>query len=223
MFTGIVQTIGTVQAAHRLGPDMKLVVAPGVLDRAAIRIGDSVSVNGVCLTVVSLAGNHLQFDISAETVSRSTFAWLSKGAKVNLELALLPTDRLGGHIVTGHVDGLGELIEREEAGSSVGMRFRVSAALSRFIAEKGSISIDGVSLTVNNVEEQVFNVNIVPHTLQETTLGAFSVGQQVHVEVDLIARYVERLLAVKNTAVDTTTLDKEMLATYGFMRVGDQE
>ncbi len=222
MFTGIIQTIGTIQAVHRRGPDIKLVIDPGGLDRGAVNIGDSVSVNGACLTVVSLTDNQLHFDVSAETVSRSTFACLSKGAKVNLELALLSSDRLGGHIVTGHVDGLGELIERKQVGRSVKMRFRVMAALSRFIAAKGSISIDGVSLTVNTVEGHVFDVNIVPHTLHETTLGAFSVGQKVHVEIDLIARYVERLMSVENTQVDNT-LDKALLAKHGFVGTEDQE
>ena len=222
MFTGIIQTIGTIQAVHRCGPDMKLVIDPGGLDRAAIRIGDSVSVNGVCLTVVSLTDDQLHFDVSAETVSRSTFACLIKGAKVNLELALLSSDRLGGHIVSGHVDGLGEVIERKQVGRSVKMRFRLPAALSRFVAEKGSISIDGVSLTVNFVEGHVFDVNIVPHTLHETTLGAFSVGQQVHIEVDLIARYVARLMGMENTHVGYS-LDKAFLAKHGFAGIEDQE
>jgi riboflavin synthase len=171
---------------------------------------------------VSLTDDQLHFDVSAETVSRSTIAGLSKGAKVNLELALLPSDRLGGHIVTGHVDGLGELIERTQVGRSVKMRFRVTGALSRFIAEKGSISIDGVSLTVNTVEGHKFDVNIVPHTLHETTLGAFSVGQQVHIEVDLIARYVERLMSMEDTHV-ADTLDEALLAKHGFVSVEDHE
>ncbi len=222
MFTGIIQTIGTVQAVHRRGPEMNLVVDPGGLDGSAIRIGDSVSVNGVCLTVVSLTDNQFEFDISAETVSRSTFARLGEGAKLNLELALLPADRLGGHIVTGHVDGLGELIECKQVGRSVEMRFRTTAALSRFIAEKGSISIDGVSLTVNKVEALVFDVNIVPHTLQATTLGAFSVGQQAHIEVDLIARYVERLMNVDNAHGDNA-LNKALLAKHGFIDIEDQD
>ncbi len=222
MFTGIIQTIGTIQAVHRHGPEMKLAIDPGGLDRGAISIGDSVSVNGVCLTVVSLTDEQLHFDVSAETVSRSTFACLRKGAKVNLELALLSSDRLGGHFVTGHVDGLGELIERKQVGRSVQMRFRVLAVLSRFIAEKGSISIDGVSLTVNTVEGHDFDVNIVPHTVNETTLGACSVGQQVHIEVDLIARYVERLMSVENTHVGKA-LDKAFLAKHGFVGIEDQE
>lgn len=222
MFTGIIQTMGTIQVNRRRGPDMKLVIDPGGLDCGAIRIGDSVSVNGVCLTVVSLTDNQLHFDVSAETVSRSMFARLSEGAQVNLELALLPSDRLGGHIVTGHVDGLGELIERESVGRSVRMRFRVPSSLSRLIAEKGSISIDGVSLTVNRVEGHVFDVNIVPHTLHETTFGTFAAGQQVHIEVDLIARYVERLMSAENTPGDNT-LDQAFLAKHGFAGIEDQK
>lgn len=222
MFTGIIQTIGTIQALHRRGPEMTLVIDPGGLDRGAIRIGDSVSVNGACLTVVSLTDKQLHFDVSAETLSRSTFARLSEGAKVNLELALLSSDRLGGHIVAGHVDGLGELTERKQVGRSVKMRFRVPAALSRLIAEKGSISVDGVSLTVNTVEGPAFEVNIVPHTLHETTFGAFSVGQRVHIEVDLIARYVERLMSAEDTPADNT-LDKAFLAQHGFAGSDDEE
>ncbi len=222
MFTGIIQTIGTIQAAQRRGPDMTMIVEPGGLDHDAIQVGDSVSVNGVCLTVVSLADARLAFDLSAETISRSTFAHLQKGVNVNLELALLPTTRLGGHIVTGHVDGLGELIAHQRVGGSVEMGFRVPVDLSPFIAAKGSICIDGVSLTVNHVAGDVFDVNIVPHTLQQTTLGAFVIGQQVHIEVDLIARYVARLMSVGG-AHNTGALKKALLAERGFLRVEDQE
>ncbi len=220
MFTGIVQSVGTIQEVLQQGRDMTLLLDRGDLNRSDVRIGDSVAVNGVCLTVASLQTELLRFDVSAETVSRSTFSGIQSGTKVNLELALLPSSRLGGHFMTGHVDGVGKCVDQAQVGRSVKMRFLAPSALSRFIAEKGSIGIDGVSLTVNAVNGPEFEVNIVPHTLDATTLGRLGVGRTVNLEVDLIARYVERLLSVK-TDSNQADINKEFLYEYGFL--GEQK
>ncbi len=220
MFTGIVQSMGTIRQVLRQGPDITLLLDRGDLRTADVHVGDSVAVNGVCLTVASMDDAWLSFDISAETVSRSTFSELQSGNKVNLELALLPSTRIGGHFMTGHVDGVGECVERIPVGRSVKLRFRAPDSLSRFVAEKGSIAVDGVSLTVNAVEDSVFEVNIVPYTLDATTLGQSTVGQRVHLEVDLIARYIERLLRAEEDS-KTTGVDEEFLYKHGFVGSSD--
>jgi len=182
MFTGIVAAVGTIV---RVSP---LEVDAGKLDLADVRVGDSICVQGVCLTVTSLARQHFTADVSGETL-RVT-AGLDRPGEVNLEKSLAVGDRLGGHLVTGHVDGVGEVVKRE--AGVVGIR--VPHALSRFIAAKGSIGVDGVSLTVNRIGDDVLEVNLIPHTLEATTLRRLAPGVRVNLEVDLIARYVERLL-----------------------------
>ncbi len=159
-----------------------------------LSIGDSIAINGVCLTIVNLRDGGMTFEVSGETLSCTTLSGLAPGERINLERALLATARLGGHIVSGHVDGIGELVGMAPVGESVVMDIRVSDALSRYIAGKGSITIDGVSLTVNRVSGQVFSVNIIPHTLAETTLGMLRVGSRLNIEIDIIARYLERLI-----------------------------
>lgn len=182
MFTGIVAAVGTIV---RVSP---LEVDAGTLDLSDVRVGDSICVQGVCLTVTSLARQRFTADVSGETL-RVT-AGLDRPGEVNLEKSLAVGDRLGGHLVTGHVDGVGEVVKRE--AGVVGIR--APRALSRFIAAKGSIGVDGVSLTVNRIGDDVFEVNLIPHTLEVTTLGRLAPGVRVNLEVDLIARYVERLL-----------------------------
>lgn len=216
MFTGIVQAVGSVLDARHHGQDLTLLVGPGVLDLRQVQIGDSVAVNGVCLTAVKLDGDGIKFDVSAETLSRSLFASMQAGTPVNLELALQPMSRFGGHFVSGHVDGIGDLVAREEAGRCVKMHFRAPLSLARYIAAQGSISIDGVSLTVNAVDGPGVHVNIVPHTLRETTLGGYQAGQRVHLEVDLIARYVERLMSANQAIESSATITEEFLAAHGF-------
>lgn len=193
MFTGIVQTIGTVTALHARNGDLELEVASGASGLRAARTGDSIAVSGVCLTITRLTGTGFVADVSRETLERTTLRELGAGQAVNLELALRAGEPLGGHLVSGHVDGVARLDSRREDGRSWRFRFEIPSALARYVAPKGSICIDGVSLTVNEVEGTRFDVNLIPHTLSVTTLGALQPGSRVNVEVDLIARYLERL------------------------------
>lgn len=218
MFTGIIEAVGTVAAIEGRGGDAWLRIAAGELDLTDVAVGDSISVSGVCLTAVALTDDGFRADVSAETRSRSCLAHVAVGTPVNLEKALLPTTRLGGHLVSGHVDGVGEVLERRPDARSVRLRLRAPAPLARYIAAKGSVCVDGVSLTVNEVAGAEFSVNIVPHTLDHTTLGAFAPGRQVNLEVDLIARYLERLLAGDAPgALDDAGLTRELLVRHGFI------
>ena len=194
MFTGIIAAIGKVESLQTQGGDVRLTVATHDLDLADIKLGDSIANNGVCLTVVAMNNAKLSFDVSRESLERTSLGSLSSGSSVNLEKALAVGDRLGGHFVSGHVDGLGTVISLNSSARSVIFRFEVPAGLERYIAEKGSICIDGTSLTVNNVADNWFEVNIIPHTMQETIMSHYQVGTKVNLEVDLIARYLERLL-----------------------------
>ena len=219
MFTGIIQAVGTIAELQRQGSDCTLVVNSGQLDLSTTRIGDSIAVNGVCLTVTTLGGNRFTADASNETLAHSSLGMLRAGSLVNLEKALTLTTPLGGHLVSGHVDDLGEIIARQDDGRSVRFSVRVPAQLSRYIAAKGSITIDGISLTVNSIENDTFSVNIIPQTIQETTLRQARIGQHVNIEVDLIARYLERLIL--NTEPDSPSnhsgLTLETLAQSGFL------
>jgi len=193
MFTGIVQSIGRILEIKERGGDVELTVECGGLDLSATRAGDSICVSGACLTVTRLDERGCAFDVSRETLDRTTLGALRPGARVNLEPALRAGDPLGGHYVTGHVDGVGTVAARRDDGRSVRIEFELEPALARYVARKGSVCIDGVSLTVNEVTGTRFGVNLVPHTLAVTILGDYTVGTRVNVEVDIIARYVERL------------------------------
>jgi riboflavin synthase len=195
MFTGIVAARGSVQEIVARGNDMRLRINSGALDLGRCATGDSIAVAGVCLTMLDLDRHDFSADVSAETLALTTLGSLQAGSAVNLELALALQDRLGGHLVSGHVDGLGRLLDRKPDGRSQRFEFQVPARLVRYIAVKGSITIDGVSLTINSVQDNCFSVNLIPHTLEVTSLGALLPGQQVNIEVDLLARYLERLLA----------------------------
>lgn len=218
MFTGIIQAVGKIAALEAKGGDARLRIATGTLDLSGVRLGDSIAVNGVCLTAVELPGDGFWADVSGETLGRTTLGALRAGDAVNLEKALLPTTPLGGHLVSGHVDGVGEVSERREEARSVRFRIAAPAALARYIAEKGSICVDGVSLTVNAVHGAVFELNIVPHTLQATTLGHLGPGRRVNLEVDLIARYLERLLLGERAATGSATLTRAFLGEHGFLK-----
>lgn len=200
MFTGIIEAVGVIAALERTGADACARVATAALDLSAVRKGDSIAVSGVCLTVVELTGDGFQADVSGETLACTTFATLQPGARVNLERALTPSTRLGGHWVSGHVDGLGTVRGRYPDGASLRLKVAAPAALARYIAAKGSICVDGVSLTVNAVHGAEFEVNVIPHTLQATTLGTLEVDSTVNLEVDIIARYLERLLLGERAA-----------------------
>ncbi|MBK9495249.1 MAG: Riboflavin synthase [Alphaproteobacteria bacterium ADurb.BinA280] len=193
MFTGIIEAVGSISALQPSAGDLRLHVATGSLGIADLALGESIAVNGVCLTVVAFSAEHFEADVSNETLRCTTLGALQPGSKVNLERAMRADGRFGGHIVSGHVDGVGEVQSITSESRSQIWRFRVPEILSRYIAEKGSVCIDGTSLTVNAVESNEFEVNLVPHTLANTRFHALSIGARVNIEVDLIARYVERL------------------------------
>ena len=216
MFTGIIESVGSVADIQALGEDRRLQINTGKLDLGDLKLGDSVAVNGICLTVTQLTGSGFWADVSAETIACSTFAGLQRGDRVNLEKALTPTSRLGGHLVSGHVDGMGEVVARETVGGSIKLTIKTPANLTRYIAEKGSITINGISLTVNRVEGALFELNIVPHTQGETTLIDFRPGTAVNIEVDQIARYLERLLQGDSAAAEKTGITESFLAEHGF-------
>ncbi len=218
MFTGIIEAVGEIAALQPSGSDQRLRVQTGSLALADVRAGDSIAVSGVCLTVTELPGDGFWADVSGETLQRTILGTLSTGARVNLEKALLPHTRLGGHLVSGHVDGVGEITARRSDGRSVQFQVKAPDALARYIAEKGSICIDGVSLTVNAVRGSTFDLNIVPHTLKETIMDEYRRGRCVNLEVDLIARYLERLLLGERPAQTDTGISREFLASHGFAR-----
>lgn len=197
MFTGIIQAQGHIKTITPHGSDAKLVIDTGNLDLQDVAIGDSIAVNGVCLTVVTLGTDTFEADVSKETLSCTV--GLDSLREVNLEKALRLSDRLGGHLVSGHVDGVGQVIRFEPVGESMLLVVRAPNLLSRYIAVKGSITIDGVSLTVNHVDGDNFNVNLIPHTVEVTTLKGLGVGSRVNLEVDLIARYVDRMTQWSDT------------------------
>jgi riboflavin synthase len=200
MFTGIVQAVGEVRAVTPRGGDVELLFGVGALDLAGVAIGDSISVSGCCLTVTRLTGDAFAADASLETLQVTTLGRWRPGQRVNLEKALRAGDPLGGHYVTGHVDAIATVVSTAADARSLRMEFEVPAPLARYIARKGSVCIDGVSLTVNDVGQNRFGVNLIPHTLEVTTLGSGQAGTQVNVEVDIIARYLERMRAVGDDA-----------------------
>jgi riboflavin synthase len=194
MFTGIVQGVATVRAIEPRGGDVTLVFDTAGVSLADIDLGGSIAVSGVCLTATRVDASSFAADVSRETLSLTTLGDWALGSRVNLEKALLAGQALGGHYVTGHVDGVGQLVSRDDDARSVRMEFQVPPALARYVARKGSICIDGVSLTVNGAKGDRFDVNLVPHTLAVTTLGGLQPGSRVNLEVDIIARYVERMM-----------------------------
>lgn len=193
MFTGIVQTVGKIARSEARGGDVRLWIDAAQLDLGDVAIGDSICVSGVCLTAIALDDGRFAADVSVETLSRTTLGTLQIGDSVNLEKSLRLADRLGGHLVSGHVDGVGTVVSIAPDARSQRWTFELPAALARYVAAKGSICIDGVSLTVNEVAGNRFGVNLIPHTVEVTTFHAKRVGDAVNIEVDLIARYVERL------------------------------
>lgn len=218
MFTGIIQAVGKIAAIEQKGGDARLRVDTGNLDMANVNTGDSIAVSGVCLTAVEHSASGFTADVSGETLARTTLGQRRPGDAVNLEKALTLNTPLGGHLVSGHVDGVGTVVSRETEGRSVRFRFEAPAALARYIAEKGSICVDGVSLTVNAVNGARLDVNIVPHTLAQTTLDGFQPGSKVNLEVDLLARYLERLMLGEGAAKSGSVITREFLAQHGFLK-----
>ena len=220
MFTGIIEAIGRIRSLQPRGGDVRLYVQTGKLDLADVKLGDSIAVNGVCLTAVELPGDGFWADVSQETIRRTALSGLREGSRVNLEKALTPSSRLGGHLVSGHVDGVGKVLSRQQDARSWHFRIEAPADLAKYIAHKGSITVDGVSLTVNAVEGAVFHLNIVPHTLQETIMDDYQSGSLVNLEVDLIARYLERLLLGERAADPTSegSISLDFLARNGYLK-----
>jgi riboflavin synthase len=219
MFTGIIEALGSLRRITPSGGDLRLEFACADLDLAGASLGDSIAVNGVCLTAVDLSPGAFVADASRETLSLTTLGDLSSGAKVNLETALKAGQPLGGHLVSGHVDGIGRVVSLQRDARSWRLGFEAPAALARYIARKGSICIDGVSLTVNEVDGARFGVNIVPHTWQVTTFQDYQVGTRVNLEVDLVARYLERLLEAGGQG--GKGLDEDRLRRLGYGQGSD--
>jgi len=211
MFTGIIEAIGTVEQSESRGGDIRLGIACGELDLSRTQPGDSIAVNGVCLTAIGLHERSFVADVSAETMSKTSLGQLAVGSPVNLETALTLNTALGGHLVSGHVDGLATLVEMQADARSIRYSFEIDPAIQHYIATKGSVTIDGTSLTVNGVDGNRFDVNIVPHTQQKTVFQHYQVGSRVNIEVDIIARYLERLLQERSDA--SQVKDQQMLET----------
>jgi len=212
MFTGIIQSVGRIARLEPRGGDVRLAVDTAELDLSDVQLGDSIAVSGVCLTAVTLEARGFSADVSNETLSLTTLGKLKAGDPVNLEKALRLADRLGGHLVSGHVDGLGKVVSMTPDGRSQRWTFEVGTALARYIAAKGSVCIDGTSLTVNEVGGLRFGVNLIPHTVEHTAFHARRVGDAVNIEVDVIARYVEQLLR----SGEAPKLDAAFLKQHGF-------
>jgi riboflavin synthase len=213
MFTGIIQSVGRIARLEPRGGDVRLTVDTGSLDLSDVQLGDSIAVGGVCLTAVTLDAKGFAADVSNESLSLTTLGKLKPGDGVNLEKALRLADRLGGHLVSGHVDGVGKVVSIVPDGRSQRWGFEVPPSIARYIAAKGSICIDGTSLTVNEVQGNRFGVNLIPHTVEHTTFASRRVGDGVNLEVDVVARYIERLLANG----ETPRLDESFLKQHGYI------
>ena len=222
MFTGIIQAVGEISAMEPRGGDLRLRVSTGKLPLVDVALGDSIATNGVCLTVTDLPGDGFWADVSVETLNFTTLGKLTAGARVNLEKSLTPESRLGGHIVSGHVDGVGEIVSMAEDARSWRFVLRAPDNLARYIAHKGSICVDGTSLTVNAVNGAEFDLNIIPQTMAETVFGDYRPGSQINLEVDVIARYLERLVLGDKAAEPgaDSGLSWQALADNGYIGKG---
>ncbi len=212
MFTGIIEGLGEIRGLERSGGGLKIRLIPP-FSAQELTLGESVAVNGVCLTVTHIDGQTATFDISPETISRTTLGGLKPGDRVNVERALRASDRLGGHIVSGHVDGVGRVLSRRSQGDFLFYEIQIPSELSRYVIQKGSIAIDGISLTVNDIRDHRLSLAIIPHTASLTTIGYRQPGDLVNIEVDIIGKYIEKLLSPwKNS----TAIDQEFLKQHGF-------
>jgi len=218
MFSGIIQSIGSIESVDHQCGDISLVVNTGELDLTDCNIGDSIAVNGVCLTAVSYQSGQFTADVSTETLNNTALGELKQGSLVNLEKSLTLSSALGGHLVSGHVDGLASVVARHEDARSTQYTFELAAELQHYLAAKGSVTLDGTSLTVNRIDGNQFDVNIVPHTRDNTIFQYYSVGTRVNIEVDIIARYLERLIEGKaDTNEHSDERFRETLITSGFI------
>ena len=222
MFTGIIEAKGIIESLKETGGDLRATIASDEMNFDDVKIGDSICVSGVCLTAIRLQGNSFVVDISNETVALTSFSRISEGDAVNLEKAMQPASRFGGHIVSGHVDGLATLVKRYPDGRSERLVFSVPMELKKYIAAKGSVCLEGISLTVNEVQGNEFGVNIIPHTAEKTTLGKLQAGNKVNLEVDIFSRYLESL--IKGMAEENSTgLTLDKLVSSGFANQSSDE
>jgi riboflavin synthase len=217
MFTGIIEAVGAVKRIEPMGGDLRFVIDGGSLDMSDVQLGDSIAVNGVCLTVIEFESASFSADVSNETISLTSLKGLKTGGAVNLEKAMLPTTRMGGHLVSGHVDGLGTVVSKTGDARSIRLEIEVPSELKKYIAVKGSICIDGTSLTVNSVDNCVVGLNIVPHTQERTVIQHYTKGTKVNLEVDLVARYLETLLLNMDDR-DKDKVNMELLTRTGFVK-----
>ncbi|MCL2828881.1 MAG: riboflavin synthase [Oscillospiraceae bacterium] len=215
MFTGIIEEIGTIHGLARGPRSVKLTISGGLIF-SDLKLGDSVAVDGVCLTVAAIDGLTFTADVMPETLDRSALGALRPGSQVNLERAMAADGRFGGHMVSGHIDGIGRIADQRRDDNAVWLRIETDTRILRYVIEKGSIAIDGISLTVAKLDDSGFSVSIIPHTAQETALLQKKPGDQVNLENDLVAKYVERLLAPRETDAPTPKLTYEFLAEHGF-------
>ena len=218
MFTGLVEGIGKVKEIQRARGDMRLTIVPQ-FDMSDSREGDSIAVNGVCLTITGIQGGALSMEVSGETISRSNMGQLKASDEVNLERALRLGDRLGGHLVSGHVDGVGKILKKEQKEGSWLLRIGIDEALARYTIAKGSVAVEGISLTINDCQDTYFEVNISPFTAQETTLVKKTLGDLVNIETDMIGKYVEKFFRKESSSPQAkapSVINEEMLRKYGF-------
>lgn len=216
MFTGIIEATGSIERIQRRGNDLSISIYSDTLDFSDVKLGDSIASNGVCLTVTALAAQRFSADVSSETLAHTLFGHYQQGQRINLEKALLPTTRLGGHLVSGHVDGITAVTQLEQSGRAWHIWLALPKALAHYIATKGSVTIDGISLTVNELTDEAFRLTIVPHTAQHSTISQLKIGSKVHLEVDLLARYLERLLS-KDTSAKSAGVSMALLSERGFL------
>lgn len=220
MFTGIIESVGTVKSLQRIDGDVRIQIAVGGLDMSDVKLGDSIATSGICLTVIDFGADWFSADISVESLNRTIVQNWRVGTRVNLEKALLPTTRLGGHIVSGHVDGVAEISLKRQDARSIYFEVTCPTTLAKYLSEKGSITIDGISLTINHLRGHIVSLNLVPHTAEKTTIADWQVGTKVNIEVDVLARYIERLLLGDKASQTspTSNIDMAFLAQHGFMK-----
>ena len=219
MFTGIIESLGKVSSLQNVGGDVRLRIQTD-LDMSDVHLGDSIATNGICLTVIEWGENWYAADVSRESLNRTTLGMWKVGQPVNVEKAMLPTTRFGGHIVSGHVDAVGEITLMREDARSIYYEVTAPAEIAKYLAEKGSVTVDGISLTINHLRGNVISLNLIPHTAERTNIGTWKVGSKVNLEVDVLARYIERLL-LGDKAAETTQQSKismEFLAENGFLK-----